>query len=109
MDFAVRVDDDVIARIAAGEKIALAFERVDEGGAVGCGRPAAGDFGHAYLFGDAGALLLLLLAEIFLRGALVEAVPAAVLCIARLHAVRQFQPVVAREFLRDGAQLQPVV
>ena len=50
-----------------------------------------------------------LLAEIFLGGALVVAVPPAVLAVARLHAVRQFQPVVAREFLRDSAQLQPVV
>ncbi len=109
MDFAVGVDDDVSALVATGEEIALRFESVDEGGAVCGARPAAGDFGHADLFGDAGALLLLLLAEIFLRGALVEAFPTAVLVIARLHAVRQFEPVIAREFLRDGTQLQPVV
>ena len=67
MDFATSIDDDIVARIAAGEEISLAFERVDEGGAVGGARPARADVRPALGLRDAGAFLLLLLPEIFLR------------------------------------------
>ncbi len=102
----MEIDDDVIARIAAREVIALGLKRLHEGCAVGGFPPACGDVRHRLFgFGDAGALLLLALAQIFLFRAVVVAVTPAVLCVTRLQAVRQFQPVVAGEVLRDRAQL----
>ena len=109
MNLAIKIDDDVGTVIASREKIALVFEGAHEGLAVAGVLPKRGDVRAAFGLGDAGALLLLLLAEIFLRGAVVVAVPATVPAVARFHAIRQFEPVVAREFLRDRAQLQPVV
>ena len=105
MNFAVEIHDDKSAFIAPAEEIPLRLQRLDKGFAVASLLPAGGDVGHALLFGNTGALLLLALGEIFLFLAVAETLLAAV----AFHAVGQFKPVIAAEFAGDGAQLEAVV
>ncbi len=109
VDLAEDIDDDIIALAfaAIGKVIVLRFESLDEIPAVVRGVPAGRDLGHAYFLRDTGALLLLLLREIFGAHRAVEL--SAVRALARLHAGRKFKAVLARETADDAAQFQAVV
>src|SRR6266436_701801 len=105
LQLAVKIDDDIRTLVAAREIVAAGVEGFDERAGIGAFAPGLRDLVHALFFGGAAAFLLLFLGEVLGFGVVGEAVLAAVVA----HAGGKGEVVIAGVFLRDRAELLPVM